>query len=95
MKYIHLLLRVDTLDIKLDVPECLLDGSTKPGNISYTLLQFITGNFSPAQEIGRGRLATVYTVTPPPPGTFFTVLRSPYNDVQIHLVLLNQLRISH
>jgi len=51
--------RVDTVFVELNVPECLLEGSKKPGSIPFQLLQCITENFSDKREIGQagfGRL---------------------------------------
>lgn len=49
-----------TVSMELDVPECIFEGSKKPGNLSYQLLRFITGNFSEEQIIGKTGFANIF-----------------------------------
>jgi len=52
--------RLDTLFAELHVPECLHEGSKKPGRVPLHLLQFITENFSHKREIGRTGFARLF-----------------------------------
>jgi len=52
--------RLDTLFAELHVPECLHEGSKKPGRVPLHLLQFITENFSHKREIGRTEFARLF-----------------------------------
>jgi len=52
--------RVDNLLVELRVPECLLEGSKKPGRVPFQLLQCITENFSHEREIGQTGFATLF-----------------------------------
>jgi len=58
--FTYILLRVDNLLVELRVPECLLEGSKKPGRVPFQLLQCITENFSHEQEIGQTGFATLF-----------------------------------
>jgi len=52
--------KVNTVSMELDVPECIFEGSKKPGNLCYQLLRFITGNFSDVQIIGKTGFANIF-----------------------------------
>ncbi|XP_039853417.1 uncharacterized protein LOC120711821 isoform X3 [Panicum virgatum] len=52
--------RVDTVFAELIVPECLLEGSKKPGRVPFQLLQCITENFSEKREIGQTRFGRLF-----------------------------------
>jgi len=54
--------RVDTVFAELNVPECLLEGSKKPGSIPFQLLQCITDDFSKKREIGRAGFGLLFRV---------------------------------
>ncbi|XP_039817377.1 protein SUPPRESSOR OF NPR1-1 CONSTITUTIVE 4-like isoform X2 [Panicum virgatum] len=55
--------KVNTVSMELDVPECIFEGSKKPGNLCYQLLRFITGNFSDEQIIGKTGFANIFKGT--------------------------------
>jgi len=49
---------------ELNVMECILKGTKKPGILSHQLLLFITGNFSHEHEIGRcNEYGTIYAIS--------------------------------
>lgn len=79
--------------MELDVPECLLEESNKPGKISHQLLLFITGNFSREREIGRGAFASVYKVFI----FFFTsctiLIILCHTEVELHMSFLDKLQL--
>ncbi|XP_062182835.1 uncharacterized protein LOC133886939 isoform X4 [Phragmites australis] len=52
--------RLDDIFVELNVLECILEGSKKPSNLSYRLLQFITENFSDERKIGTNRYPEIY-----------------------------------
>uniref|UniRef100_A0A0A8Y1I8 Protein kinase domain-containing protein n=1 Tax=Arundo donax TaxID=35708 RepID=A0A0A8Y1I8_ARUDO len=52
--------RVDDIYMELNVLECILEGSKKPSNLSYRLLQFITENFSGERRIGTNQCPEIY-----------------------------------
>lgn len=53
----------DTLHTEVEDLECILEGSKKPGALSYELLLLITGHFSDERVIVKDGLATTYRVS--------------------------------
>ena len=79
---------MDTLYIKLDVPECIFVGiSKKPSKLSFQLLQTITRGFSDERRIGFGGFGIIYRVKTV---SLFNFLHS---NVELHIRIMTMLKV--